>query len=55
MVLRTLCNRDVEQAKKVGAKDGAISAAWSGSRVSGKAWELRHCFLKEEKDCDWWS
>lgn len=48
-------NRDVKQAKEVGVKDGIINTAWTGSGVPGKAWELRDSFLKEGKDCTWWS
>lgn len=46
-------NRDVEQAANAGVMTAVISTAWSGSGVSGKVWELRERFLKEEKDYNW--
>lgn len=46
-------NRDVEQAANAGVMTAVISAAWSGSGVSGKVWELRERFLKEEIDYNW--
>lgn len=45
----------MKQATEVGARDDIINTAGSGSGVPGKAWVLRDSFLKEGKDCTWWS